>query len=274
MTSITRSVAVFIMILLLYGCSNLLFVPIRHQFITPDVLGILHEDIYINTDDGVRLHGWKLIAANNSAGSILFLHGNGDNVSSHFANAYWLVDQGYDVYLFDYREYGQSEGEVSLDNVMLDTESMIAYCTTHIEEGRKLIVMGHSLGGSIAIYAVANSRYRSAIQALVTIEAFSDYHDVTRDVLSKSWLLWPLQWPLSYTIDNSYRPLDYVARISPIPLLVLHSKKDEMIDIYHAQRLFDAARQPKKMLLIDSGHSDIFSSPANRQVLLDYLRSL
>lgn len=267
---LTRTLALLILFTA-GGCSQYLFVPIQHQFITPDVLGILHEDIYLETDDGIHLHGWKLIAADNSMGTLLFLHGNGDNISSHFANAYWLVDKGFDVYLFDYREYGLSEGEVTLDNAISDVEKMIAYSVSQLGKKGKLIVMGHSLGGAIAIYAVAHSQYRDKISALVTIEAFSDYHDVTQDVLAKSWLLWPLQWPLSYTIDNSYRPLDSIGLVSPVPVCIIHSKSDEMIDMYHAQRLFDAAREPKTFLMIDSDHNNIFSKMENRQVLLDYL---
>lgn len=256
------------------SCSNFLFVPIKHQFITPDILGILHEDIYLETDDGFKLHGWKMFAADNSAGTILFLHGNGDNVSSHFANAYWLIDEGYDVYLFDYRGYGESEGSVTLDNAIEDTGQMIDYSVSQLPDEEKLIVMGHSLGGSMAVYAVAHSKHKEKIKTLVTIEAFSDYHDVTQDVLSKSWLFWLFQWPLSYTIDNSYRPLDSVALISPVPLLVIHSKNDEMIDMYHAKKLYEVAQQPKYFKLIDSNHNNVFANPKNRQVLLDYLNSL
>ena len=258
----------------LSACSQFLFVPTKHQYITPDVLGIQYDDIYLETDEGLKLHGWKLNTVDKTAGTILFLHGNGDNVSSHIINAYWLVDEGYDLYLFDYREYGLSEGEVSLDNSITDIEKMIAYCIAQLPANEKLIVMGHSLGGSLAIYAVAHSQYREQIKTLVTIEAFSDYHDVTQDVLSRSWLLWLFQWPLSFTIDNSYRPLDSVAMISPIPLLVLHGEKDKMIDVYHAQRLFDAAKDPKEFHLIDSDHNMIFEKTVNKKVLLDYLSAL
>jgi len=266
--------SIILLSLQISSCSNFLFVPIQHQFITPDILGILHEDIYLETDDGFKLHGWKLIAADNSAGTILFLHGNGDNVSSHFANAYWLVDEGYDVYLFDYREYGESEGEVTLDNAIKDTSLMIDYSISQLPEQQKLIVMGNSLGGSMAIYAVAHNKHKDKIKTLVTIEAFSDYHDVTQDVLSKSWLFWLFQVPLSYTIDNSYRPLDSVSLISPIPLLVIHSEQDEMIDMYHAERLYEQAKEPKSFRLIDSNHNNIFNAPSNRKVLLDYLKNL
>jgi len=221
-------------VLLLSACSNFLFVPIKQLPVTPDAAEIIYDDIYLETADGLTLHGWKLYADTDKnggeiIGSILFFHGNGDNVSTQLPNTFWLVKEGYDLYVFDYREYGLSQGKAELDATIVDMELMIAYAVEQLPVNKKLIVMGHSLGGAMAIYAVAHSAYRDRIEALITIEAFSDYHDVTQDVLSKSWLLWPLQWPLSFTVDNSYRPLDSIGLISPIPLAIIHSKSDEMI---------------------------------------------
>jgi hypothetical protein len=104
------------------------------------------------------------------------------------------------------------------------------------------------------------------------VEAFSDYHDITQDVLSRSWLFWLFQWPLSFTIDNSYRPLDAIGLISPVPVLIMHSESDEMINIYHAERLYNAAKQPKAFQLIEGNHNNIFFITENRQLLLDYLK--
>lgn len=261
-------------ILMLTACSNYLFFPMKPYPITPDAIEILHDDIYLEAADGISLHGWKLFAESHKQGSILFFHGNGDNVSTQLPNTFWLAREGYDVYIFDYREYGQSEGKAELDTVISDMELMIAYVAEQLPENEKMTVMGHSLGGSMAIYNVAHSAYRGSINALITVEAFSDYREVTQDVLAKSWLLWILQWPLSFTVDNSYRPLDSIALISPIPVLILHSESDEMIDMYHARRLFDAAKEPKSFQLIDSDHSNIFIKPENRQVLLDYLMKI
>lgn len=264
----------FFPVLLLSACSHFLFVPIKPHPLTPDDIGLLYEDIYIDSSADIRLHGWKLFAEEKSAGSILFFHGNGDNVSTQLPNTFWLPKAGYDVYVFDYQEYGQSEGEAGLDESINDMELMIAYVVKQLPEDEKLIVMGHSLGGSMSIYSVAHSAYRDNIKALVTVEAFSDYHDITQDILSKSWLLWLFQWPLSFTVDNSYRPLDAIAFISPIPVLIMHSETDEMIEMYHAQRLYEAAKEPKSLQLIDSNHSNIFNKIENRKVLLDYLSTL
>ncbi|NNE63290.1 MAG: alpha/beta fold hydrolase, partial [Gammaproteobacteria bacterium] len=182
--------------------------------------------------------------------------------------------EGYDLYVFDYRGYGLSEGEAKLDPVMHDMESMIAYAVRELSGNEKLIIIGHSLGGAMAIYSVAQSAYRKRIKSLVTIAAFSDYHDVTRDVLAKSWLFYLFQWPLSFTVDNSYRPMDYIGEISPIPMLIIHSEADEMVGIYHAERLFEAAREPKSFRLIDSNHSNAMIKKESRQTLLDYLKTL
>ena len=268
-----------ISVLLLSACSNFLFFPLKPLPLTPDAAGILYEDIYLDTADGLKLHGWKLHAEKGSvdqktAGSILFFHGNGDNVSTQLPNTFWLAKEGYDLYVFDYRGYGLSQGEAELDATINDMELMIAYVVNQLPENEKLIVMGHSLGASMAIYSVAHSNYLARIEALISIEAFSDYHDVTQDVLSTSWLFWLFQWPLSFTVDNSYRPLDSIELISPVPVLIIHSESDEMIEMYHAERLYEAAKEPKSFKLINSNHNNVFVNVENRKVLLDYLKML
>ena len=261
----------FISLILLSSCSNLLFAPVKSYPVIPD---IPYDDVYFDVEDSIQLHGWKLHAKNNYVGTILFFHGNGDNVSTQLPNTYWLAEEGYDVYIFDYRGYGKSEGSATLDDTINDLELMIAHVVNQLSENEKLIVLGHSLGASMSIYSVAHSAYRDRIKCLITAEAFSDYRDVVQDVLSQNWLTWAFQWPLSLTIDNSYRPLDAIGLVSPVPVLILHSKIDEMIDMYHADRLFEAAREPKTFAFLNSKHSWIFVEAENRKVLLDYFSKL
>ena len=259
---------------LLSGCTHLIFQPQRFQFATPDRLGVMYEDVGIETSDTLKLHGWKLLAKSETQGMVLFFHGNGENISSHFANVYWLTDYGYDVYLFDYRGYGKSEGVAMLDAVILDAETMIEYGVKQLADDESLIVIGHSLGGSLAIHAVAHSNYKGRIKTLITVETFSDYRQVTQDVLATSWLTWLLQWPLSFAVDNSYRPLDAIANVSPIPLMLMHSQQDEIIPFAHVQALYEEAKEPKKLQVVIGGHNFIFSKIENRQMVLDYLSGL
>jgi hypothetical protein len=262
----------FLLVLVtLTGCTHFIFQPLRPHYMSPDVLGVIYEDITIRTSDNIRLHGWKLLAEDNINGSVLFFHGNAENISTHFANVYWLTEQGFDVYLFDYRGYGKSEGVPQLDAIVSDMDTMIGYVVKQIPDEEKLNIIGHSLGGSLAIYAVAHSDYRDRIKLLVSVEAFSDYRDVTQDALSTSWLTWLFQWPFSFTVDNSYRPIDAVGEVAPVPLVIMHSKYDEMIPFYHAEELYAAAREPKKLEFIEGAHIHVFNISENRQLLLNYL---
>ncbi|MDA3869835.1 MAG: alpha/beta fold hydrolase [Gammaproteobacteria bacterium] len=263
-----------LLLVMLSGCTQVLFQPQRAQFATPDILGVMYENVQLETHDGLKLHGWKLLSKDIYKGTILFFQGNGENISTHFSNVYWLTDHGYDVYLFDYRGYGNSEGAAQLDAVIRDVETTIGYSVKQLAKNENLIVMGYSLGASLAIHAVAHSQHKESIKALITIEGFSDYRKVTQDVLSTSWLTWALQWPLSFAMDNSYRPLDAVAQIAPISLMLMHSKEDEIIPFEHAQALYEAANEPKKLQVVTGSHNRIFNKIENRQLLLDYLTGL
>lgn len=265
---------IILLIIYLTSCSNLLFYPVKPYPVRPENADIKYEDVFLQADDGIELHGWKMLTDKKKVGSIVFFHGNGDNVSTQMPNTFWLVKEGYDLYVFDYRGYGQSQGEVNLDATITDMESMLAYVSDDLAENESMIVMGHSLGGAMSIYVVAHSEYRDRIKALITVEAFSDYHDIAQEVLSSNWLTWIFQWPLKFTIDNSYRPLDAIGLVSPIPVAIFHSESDEMIDIHHADLLYEAANDPKSFHEIDSDHNSVFISRENRQILFDYLKTL
>lgn len=262
-----------IMLLQLTGCTSLLFYPMQTQVTTPEQLGTHYDDLYLTTEDNTRLHGWKLYAETQRRGAILYFHGNAENISTHFRNVLWLTKLGYDVYLFDYRGYGYSEGEPDLDLIIRDAELMIGNIVTR-QDTSNIIIIGQSLGGSIAIYAVAHSAYKDNITALISVSAFSDYRAVAQDTLSKSWLFWLFQWPLSYTISNEYSPVESVAQVAPIPLIIMHSPNDQIIEPYHAERLFEKAKQPKQLLQVEGSHNAVFKYDSNRDAMLETLGKL
>jgi hypothetical protein len=107
------------------GCSGLIFQPMRELVLTPDEIGLDYRDVHLEAEDGVRLHGWFLPAEPPRRGSVLFLHGNAQNISTHIASVAWLPAEGFDVLLVDYRGYGLSGGSPSLAGLHLDFEAAL-----------------------------------------------------------------------------------------------------------------------------------------------------
>ena len=268
-----RRLALACLLLTLAGCTQLIFQPMRLQVLRPSDLGIDYRDVEIHATDGTPLHAWFLPAQGRPKATILFLHGNAENISTHIGSVWWLPGRGYNVLLLDYRGYGQSAGTPSLAGLHSDTEGALARIDT-LEGARGLpvVVFGQSLGGAIAITALARSQYRDKVRALVVEGALSDYHDIAREKLAQSWLTWAFQWPLSYTVDDDYSPKHEIALIAPIPLLIVHGEVDEIVPVHHARVLFDAAREPKELWLVpDVGHIQAFAYPANRDALVRWL---
>lgn len=267
-------ILVLLCLLIVSGCTNFIFYPMKEHVITPDAIGIEYEDIFVETTDNYKLHGWKLFSDGETEGALLFFHGNAENISTHFANVHWLVAYGYVVYIFDYRGYGQSEGEAELDPIIEDMQLLIGHVLDDLPTNKKIVVMGQSLGASLAIYSVAHSQYRDRIEALISVAAFSDYHDIAQDALSSSWVFWLFQWPLSKTISNAYSPVDFIGKVAPVPIFIMHSDEDKIIDYYHAQRLYEAALEPKLLITLEGGHNVTFNLDSNRQQLLNVLQSI
>jgi fermentation-respiration switch protein FrsA (DUF1100 family) len=261
---------------LLAACSNAFFYPQRPLQLTPARVGLDYRDIYLDSSDGTRLHAWYLPAQGESKGAILFLHGNAGNISTHLSSVYWLPAAHYDVFLLDYRGYGASAGSVSIDGSLQDVEAGIGWLSARAAvRERGMVVFGQSLGGALAVYAVANSRHRSAIKALIIDSAFSSYRGIAREKLAGFWLTWPLQWPLSLTVSDTYSPLAAIGKVSPIPVLILHAEHDSIIPLRHAERLYAAAKEPKSFWRInEGGHIAALTQETYRQRFKNYLDNL
>lgn len=276
MRSVGRILAL-LLALSLSGCTGLLFFPQNKLLIEPDRVGVAYRDVNFTAADGINLHGWFLPAAPRISGgtacTVLFFHGNAENISTHFAAVWWLPAAGYNVFLFDYRGYGRSAGKPSLPGLHLDAEAALdTVFTMQDVDPEKIVVFGQSLGGTVAITALAQSKYRHRVRALITEGAFSSYRGITREKLAGFWLTWPLQLPLSLTMNNDYKPLRAVGEISPTPVLTIHGLADVVIPPRHADALHNAASEPKDLwLLPEVAHIQSTLKEENRMRLVDYL---
>ena len=265
-----------ISLFLLQGCSNMFFIPMETLVRTPADIKLEYRDIEFESSDGMALHGWLLPAEGDAKGSILFLHGNAENISTHIGSVFWLPSEGYNVFLFDYRGYGKSSGAAELHGIIRDAEAAIAQLTQLPEtQGTPLIVYGQSIGAAIASHAVAHSNYRDHIDALIVESGFNSYRQIAREKLADFWLTWPLQYPLSWTISDRYKPIAAIPLITPIPLLLVYSEEDYIVPPHHGELLFEAANEPKQLWRVPNGrHISVFSRPEERQRLLDYLNTI
>lgn len=268
-----RRISLAAALLSLAGCTGFFFQPYRGHVITPERVGLAFESVYFPSSDGLRLHAWFLPATSDARGTVLFLHGNAENISTHLGSVYWLPRQGYNVFLFDYRGYGDSEGTPSLPGVIDDTESALRALRERPDVDRgKIVLFGQSLGGAVATYVAAHSPQREYIRALIIDSTFSSYRRIAREALAGWWLTWPFQWPLSFTINDAYSPLEAIPGVSPIPVLIIHSEKDPIIGVHHAKKLFAAAVEPKTLwLLPDGAHIQGIAKEENRARFVRYL---
>jgi uncharacterized protein len=262
------------LMLLQAGCTQLFFHPLAQRVFDPADAGIVYEEVEFEAADGTRLHGWYLPSRLTPAeGTVLFLYGNAENKSTHIASVYWLPGYGFNVFLFDYRGYGGSAGRPTLPGMHEDIEAALGYLVSR-SGPKRIIVFGQSLGGALALTAVADSRWRAHIDGVVVEAAFSGYRAIVREKMSDFWLTRPLAWPFSLTISDRYRPLEAAGKIAPIPLLFVCSTADEIVPAHHCELLYEAARRPKYLWKIDDiGHISAFVDEGRRGELSSLLRS-
>lgn len=277
-TPFCRPLAVLWLCLALCGCTNVFLYPDRARHLPDRALGTPVEDVWIVAPDGSELHALFLPAQGHARATLLFLHGNAENLSSHVHAVNWLPAQGYAVLALDYRGFGRSQGAPDIDALHEDAAAALAWLAVRdAATTGPLIIYGQSLGGSVAIRLVAqaDAAQRQRIAAVVADSAFASYRGIAREKLAQLWLTWPLQWPLSLLISDRYAALDAVERISPIPLLLIQGERDVVVEASHARRLYAAARDPKALWLVpEGGHIDAVRREPVRLRLLDYLSAV
>ena len=268
-----RHLAAVACALALSACTPVFFQPSSTLLATPGLYGIDYEPVELHAADGTALFAWFLPARGEAKATVLYLHGNAQNISAHFSNVAWMPAAGFNVLALDYRGYGGSEGRPTLGGVQLDIDAAMRTLLARPDvDPQRIIVFGQSLGGALAIHYVAHSAYRKHIRAVVADSAFADYRLVAKEKMADLFITWPLQWLPNYTIDNSYSPQASVAALSPIPLLLIHGERDGIVPPHHSQLLFEGAHQPKDYWSIpDSGHIQALRSAPVRKRLTEFL---
>ena len=219
--------------------------PGRALVASPGDVGLDYEDVALTTRDNERLHGWYVPAAD-SRGVLLFFHGNAGNISHRLDSIKIFHELALDILIIDYRGYGQSTGKTSEQGTYLDAQAAWDYLiNTRGIPANRIIVFGRSLGGAIGAWlGVQNT------PAAVIIESsFSSGVDMARR-------LYPFL-PVRLITRLQYPVEEYASRLN-CPVLVVHSRYDEIIPFTMGQAIYAAVKQHKKFLELRGDHNNGF----------------
>ena len=253
---------------------SFIYFPERELIGDPAEFGLAFDDAYFTAGDGVRLHGWFVPGAGGSVEQLnngtappseavplfqgsnvpavpatwLWFHGNAGNTSDRLENLRLLHDElGVNVFIFDYRGYGRSEGSPSEHGTYRDAEAALAYLLSRSDvEPERIVYFGRSLGSAVAVELAT----RRPPFALILESPFTSMADLARHHYR---LL-----PATSLIRTRYDSLSKIGKVRA-PLLVLHGDQDDIVPFEAGKRLFEAASEPKRFYTIHgAGHNDTY----------------
>ncbi|MGL4379111.1 MAG: alpha/beta hydrolase, partial [Microcoleaceae cyanobacterium] len=262
--------------------------------ITPDDFQIYYEDVYISvsTQKGKSetIHGWWIPRDNPSqtlqeksgesgvinrnltiksgdeqqnlakpGGVLLYLHGNGSNISANLNHGLRFYNLGLSVFLIDYRGFGKSTGKFPTElQVYQDTEIAFNYLVQ--EKGiapENIIIYGHSLGGAIGINLA--SKYQN-IGGVIIEGSFTSLLEMT-NYLRRYWI-----FPINMILHQRFDSISKL-HLLKTPLFFIHGAADEVVPFYMSERLFAQAPEPKQLYIVPGANHNNLASVAGDDYL-------
>jgi len=219
---------------------GIVFFPDPYLVGTPQDVGLEYEDVWFATSDGVQLNGWWV--PQTGAPVLVWFHGNAGNISHRLENLRLLHDLvGVQVFIFDYREYGRSQGRISREGTFNDAAAAYRYVAESRQVPAKdIILFGRSLGTALATDLAAKNPCRS----LILESAFTNSSEMAR--LFAPFLF---DWRPRVPYDN----LGKIDKVK-VPVLIIHGDHDEIIPVDMGRRVFAAANSPKDLYIIPGAH--------------------
>lgn len=227
--------------------NRLVFYPYKYPTGTwrPEWFGLALEDCWFTTADGVKLHGWFL-KQENAVATLLWCHGNAGNISDRLDNLQRLAQLPVNVFIFDYRGYGRSDGTPSEPGVYRDAGAAYDFLLTRGISPDALIIFGRSLGAAVALELAS----RRECAGVILESAFTNAADMAGEMFP----FLPARFVMKSKFDN-------VANVQKLkaPLLVIHGDADNIVPFRLGQKLFEAAKEPKSFYRIENAnHNDTY----------------
>jgi fermentation-respiration switch protein FrsA (DUF1100 family) len=253
---VAAALAVYVILIILVTVlqPHFIFFPERRIMATPKLMQLPFEEVAFVTEDNVILSGW-FIPREDSKGVILFCHGNAGNISHRLDSINIFYRLGLSTFIFDYRGYGMSRGKITEEGTYRDAEAAWRYLV-RIKEypPNEIIIFGRSLGGAIAARLAKHHKPKG----LIVESTFTSVPDIAAS-------LYPYL-PVRLLARYQYKAIDHIREVRS-PVLVVHSRNDDIIPFSHGEKLFEAAGNPKEFLEISGTHNEGFLTSGKRYTI-------
>jgi fermentation-respiration switch protein FrsA (DUF1100 family) len=239
-----------------------IYYPAHKMDATPGQLGRPFEDVFIPVENGERVNAWYFPARNAASPVVLVCHGNAGNISHRLDLAALLLEAGAGVLLVEYRGYGSSDGKPGEENSYRDAQAAHHWLTGKGVAGTNIIGYGESLGGGV----VSELAVRETLGGLILQSTFTSMTDVGAELFP--WL------PVRLISTIKYNTRAKLPKLR-VPVLILHSRRDDLVAFHHAEENSAAANEPKFLREISGGHNDALwsSRPAMLAAIREFLQN-
>jgi fermentation-respiration switch protein FrsA (DUF1100 family) len=224
----------------------------RRVDVPSPALALAQRTVTFQTPDSASLAAWIVPAANAGPDApwVLISHGNYGNIGYGGRPQFyaWFRDLGVNLFAYDYRGFGASDGVPSETGVYRDAMAAYRYLTDtlHVPPSR-IILFGHSLGTGVTIEL---ARHVPAAGLIV--------EDAYTSVVNRGQEAFPLL-PIKLIARSRFASIDKVGEIR-LPKLFLHARNDRTIPIAHGRAVFAAAAEPKQFVELEAGHADAYTA--------------
>ncbi len=250
-------VYVAVLALLYFFQERLIFFPSKlepnHDFSFDQPFEEINLDV-----NGTRISGLKFLAQSRDGGQIygdangegrakngaaIFFHGNAGNLQGWGGYARFFTDLGYDFYLFDYRGYGKSGGEVSSqEQLYADADAMMQLVLREYDAG-EVAAVGYSVGSGLA----ARAAQKYGAKRLVLIAPYFSLEELTRE---------KMPFVPKFLIKYKIPTFEFVGGFGG-PVTIFHGEHDELIGVDNSRRLLKFLKPGDKIYELNAGHNDI-----------------
>ncbi|MBF0358568.1 MAG: alpha/beta hydrolase [Magnetococcales bacterium] len=229
-----------------FSQNSQVFHPPKGHISNPKDWGMEFETVLLKSSGHTLTNWW--IPGGFSGPVVLFFHGNATNISELEEHTKLFHALGLRIFLLEYQGYGLSEGRPSESGTQADAEAAWQYLVAEKNiSPEQIIYYGHSLGGGVA----TGLAVKHPPGKLILEGTFTSVPDVAAQIYP--------YLPVRLMAHIKYPNLERIRELN-VPLLIIHSKDDEVIPFAHGQKLFAAANEPKTFYPSSGSHHAGFST--------------